>query len=756
MMICIRSVPSVTLILWLAVVAAACSRDRGSSAGPADGGGLAPDGEGLGHDSASPGDAAVAGDATALDPDAANLPSSDRCAAAAKITLTAGKAVVKGDTSGATNEFGDKVECGNSPKLAGPQVYYQVALTEGQTYLVTLQTLGWSGYLYIVRGTSCDPLKISAACSGADGATAGSWGETAEIQFQPGATDTYVIAVDSALADWKGPFVLSIVTATPPANDTCATAAPLTLKNGAATAKGDTVLATDTVNLPASGCTQNPTGGPDVFYNVQLIEGSRYLVALAGPSSFNRALYVLTSCSSPAWSCGQGADSSTTDTEEVLLTAPTSGEYIIGVDGRSSSDRGSFTLAVTEVAKPANETCKTATVLALSGGKVSIKGDTTHAADDVQLTFQDCGIWDTQGPDLFYRVKVEQGKHYSFAVTQSTFNHELYLFGDCTDVKGSCNTAIGVTREGSLLRLIPHKTMEVFIGVDGTKAADRGAFTLTVTEVTKPGNDTCAAAAPVTLTGGAVSVSGDTTLATGTVDLPATGCTGHGTPGPDVFFQIDLVKDKTYKVQLANSGVYHSLFIFTSCGDPAATCAKGTMMSSSASILFTPPKSRTYLIGIDGTTAPSKGSFSLEITEMQSNDSCGAAQPLSLSSAGVAKVSGDLAAATDGHSANLSKTCMLYTTPGPDLFYVLATQAKKSYSVTVTPSATLEPVVYSFTSCGDPGGTCLACAQGAGAGKPGTITFSTPGASTVYIAVDTAGSWKVGSGTFALEVNELP
>jgi hypothetical protein len=403
-----------------------------------------------------------------------------------------------------------------------------------------------------------------------------------------------------------------------------------------------------------------------------------------------------------------------------------------------------------------NETCKTAIALALSNGKATIKGDTTHAADDVRLTFQDCEVWGTDGADLFYLVKVEQGKHYSFAVTQSTFDHVLYLFDDCADVEESCNTEIGVTKEGPLLRLSPDKTMDLYIGVDGYKATDKGAFTLTVTEVAKPGNDTCAAAAPMTLTGGVASASGDTTLATGTVSLPVTGCTSHDSSGPDVFFQIDLVKTKTYQVQLTNNGVYHSLFIFTSCGAPAATCIEGMMMSTSKSILFSPPTSQTYRIGVDGTTASSKGSFTLEITELHDNDSCVAAQPLSFSSAGVAKASGNLTAATSGHNLSHGGFCKLYTTPGPDLFYAVSTQPQKSYTATVTPSATLDPVIYAFTSCDAPGQTCLTGAQNVGAGKPETITFSTPTAATVYIAVDTGGSWKVGSGKFTLEVTELP
>lgn len=145
----------------------------------------------------------------------------------------------------------------------------------------------------------------------------------------------------------------------PPANDTCASALPLTFTAGVAVATGDTRSALDDVNVGTPGCVKsssNPslsfsTPGKDVFYVIQLTAGQKYSIRLDGasvsPQLLSGALYLLESCTNPKSSCKVGGLVESTVWPEVELsyTPATSGSYWIGVDALGGAG-GVFTLTV--------------------------------------------------------------------------------------------------------------------------------------------------------------------------------------------------------------------------------------------------------------------------------------------------------------------------------------------------------------------------------------------------------------------------
>lgn len=80
------------------------------------------------------------------------------------------------------------------------------------------------------------------------------------------------------------------------------------------------------------------------------------------------------------------------------------------MDGRSSSDKGLYSLVVDRYAKATNNTCAAATRLTLSGGKASVTSPTVGATSTVNLTSSDCTSYSSPGPDVFYSVILDAGK----------------------------------------------------------------------------------------------------------------------------------------------------------------------------------------------------------------------------------------------------------------------------------------------------------------------------------------------------------
>jgi hypothetical protein len=143
--------------------------------------------------------------------------------------------------------------------------------------------------------------------------------------------------------------------ATPPANDTCATALPLVL--GTATT-GSTAGANNdySMGLDAMTCTGVTQDGPDVAYHIALTAGTSYTfsltmldagydgsISLVGPGA-------ATVCSANITTCVAGADAGTEGMDETFqYTVPAggTGTYYVIVDSFYPTEGGAFTVKVT-------------------------------------------------------------------------------------------------------------------------------------------------------------------------------------------------------------------------------------------------------------------------------------------------------------------------------------------------------------------------------------------------------------------------
>lgn len=277
-----------------------------------------------------------------------SAPPNMTCAQPQALTFSGTKASVTADTSLSSNDL-PGITCGGAEPFAGPQLYYEASLTAGKHYLASLQPgKGFDAVLYAFpAATSCSTYAINPACFYSYSAHA-STGSVEEFLIAPTKSEDWTFVVDSKYTTSAGPFSLTLEDVPPPVNDTCAGAKPLVLPAGPSVVKdsGQTYSASDDVDLGYTGCTGQPTAGSDVFYKIQLTAPYTYELSLTA-TGFNGALYVLSSCASPSASCVAGADSNAYSTEYLTITPGVSQTYIIGVDGRASTDVGKYLLSVT-------------------------------------------------------------------------------------------------------------------------------------------------------------------------------------------------------------------------------------------------------------------------------------------------------------------------------------------------------------------------------------------------------------------------
>jgi hypothetical protein len=131
------------------------------------------------------------------------------CSGAKTLKLVKGKVTVNDTTTGSSHEFGPTVKCGNSFTLAGPQLYYAVAMTKDKSYKLTLHSdFAMRAYLF---AAPCVGSALNASCtkSGFSGPLLGT-NQTQSYTVKASKTGVHTIAVDSRNAAWHGPFQLTI------------------------------------------------------------------------------------------------------------------------------------------------------------------------------------------------------------------------------------------------------------------------------------------------------------------------------------------------------------------------------------------------------------------------------------------------------------------------------------------------------------------------------------------------------------------
>jgi len=694
------------------------------------------------------------------------------------LTLKNGSASVSGEVR--STDKGSQITMTSTKSCTkqstqGFEHIYAVSLKAGTKYNVSLfHDSGYNAGFYVF--TDC--AKPETTCVfGKDEKYGSDQGEAGS--FTPKTSGVHYVAVDTRYTPGAtfsyGKYTLAINVLKKPANDTCKNAAAVTFPTGAntVTIAGNTALAVNDVSLTNTGCTKNTTGGNDVFYKLAVDPKYLYKLTLVTPG-FNGALYTFTDCAKIASTCGtgMGADATTSTTETLAFTPKAAGTYYVGVDGRAAKDIGAYALKVERYSKPNNDTCKTPKLLTLTKGKVSVKGDTTAATSNVKLPSTGCTSNDTEGPDLFYKVKLTGGKTYSIKATPASgYDLAVYLLKGCTDPTKACLAGADASYSGSLEKVTysPKATMDVIIGVDtsyaSTSSLSSGKFTLDIEELVVPKNNSCAGATKMTWVAKKATIKGDTTSATNTINLAKTACTGNDTEGPDLFYKIDLVGGKSYKVKLTPATGYNaSVYMLSKCDKTACVAGAESAYSGSAeSFTYTPKTSGTYIVGVDTYYAASSslasGKFTLDVEEYTpaKGETCTSATAMTWKG-NKATITGDTSTAVN--DLNMSgATCGGSTsssTPGFDLFHRISLQANTKYLVTLTPASTFDAAVYIFNDCNKPKTSCFGVDDPIGSGKIGKVLFTPKTAGTYYIGVDSYSTSAKGKYTLTVEKAVAP
>jgi hypothetical protein len=286
-------------------------------------------------------------------------PTNGACAAASPVALSGGKATIKGSTFGSKNEFGEQIKCG-STSADGPQVYYKLGLTPGQTYKFALKP-SFSAKLYLF-GDHCDPTKIDVDCS--SGGASGEYGyffssSTSPPIYFKATSSAHKLAVDSSGDNYFGPFDLDIDEFTPAVNGACAAPQTVTLGSGTTTINGDTTAIPNEFGT-AINCGNYSTilKSSQVYFAFSLTGAKVYTFTLTPDYSSARFYLFGSTCdyTSINSACGSKGLSgfvseyvSKGQTKSMTFSPTTTGNYTLAVDGTSTSSYayGKFKLEIT-------------------------------------------------------------------------------------------------------------------------------------------------------------------------------------------------------------------------------------------------------------------------------------------------------------------------------------------------------------------------------------------------------------------------
>jgi hypothetical protein len=148
---------------------------------------------------------------------------------------------------------------------------------------------------------------------------------------------------------------------------------------------------------------------------------------------------------------------------------------------------------------------------------------------------------------------------------------------------------------------------------DGGAATTIDLFNLRLEVPPPPANDMCADAETITFSGDTAPVSGTSIGATDSELQPM--CTAWITPGPEVYYSLELDADDELTVTADSTAFSPVLYLFTDCDDPVESCVAGTTADELLSVTYTVPSdgAGTYFLAVDSSRGG--GDFTLDLTK---------------------------------------------------------------------------------------------------------------------------------------------
>lgn len=366
-------------------------------------------------------------------------------------------------------------------------------------------------------------------------------------------------------------------------------------------------------------------------------------------------------------------------------------------------------MTITSATAPAERRCADAKVLTLdASGKATVKGDTEAAINEfLRIGCGSSTIFD--GPQVYYRVALKQGKVYQIQLSEAFSGARFYLFegASCTaeSIETSCSSEgkTGLVSDtggsnGAARLFRPAADGDYTIAVDSGSETAFGAFQLSIEEVTPPANATCDSAEAVALTAGAATIKA-TTFA-GLDEYGAQVSCGGATPldGPQVYYRPAFETGKTYELTVSSSftgRIYgfgsncDATQIEVDCSSHGATGFSATTSSQAKKVYFTASGSGPWTVALDSSSESQSGEFELSIAEfpVAANGSCAAAQQVTLSSGQATQLDGDTTAVLNEFGTTINcgggSTSVL---DGPQVYYQVSLVGGTTYQLTITPT----------------------------------------------------------------------
>ncbi|NOZ86102.1 MAG: hypothetical protein GXP49_07530 [Deltaproteobacteria bacterium] len=342
------------------------------------------------------------------------------------------------------------------------------------------------------------------------------------------------------------------------------------------------------------------------------------------------------------------------------------------------------------------------------------------------------------GPDLVYEVEVHGGQTLKVTATPTTnWDMGLYIITDCGDSTGDTCQLWSDKDGAESIEGVVQTDSRLLIVVDGYRGAS-GPFTMDVQITDPPEGETCSS--PIRMDIGKVYTGNTTNFR----DDAGQTCSKDGAPGPDIFYEWTVPKDGDYLAAAVPSSWDLSLYIFQDCSDIKNSCIGGADSSGTGGIEFMRINANSGekgFLAVDGYGSSSYGTFATTVLDIQAQtqENCSTAEPIGI---GDVKI-GDTKAAAKDH--NVCKSA-----PGPDHVYAYTAQSTEQIRINAVPDSSWDLVLYSFSDCSDPSGSCEKGSDSGDVGQKESMTITVQQGKTYYIVVDSYNSNH--GGVYALQV----
>ena len=691
----------------------------------------------------------------------------DMCQGA--IALTSGAALTGQTTVGYSNDYsGAGTGCLTG---AGPDRVYSLVVPAGQQAVLTVTPdAGFDTSVSLIAGSAsaCDAVPrvcVSSSNSGSTGVA-----DVARYTNTGSADQTLFVIVDSTSTTGGGFGIAALVQA-PPAGDYCGNAEAIVIGTTPLPISRTTVGFT---NDYAGGTNCAAGYGPDRVFVVTLDAGKR-LTATLTPTGFDANLSLIegaANCGATPPVCLVGKDQESGFGAETAVytneTASAKTLYIVA-DGYSVSSSGVFTLNVVVDVPPstlaAADTCATAP--ALTSGQ-TVAGSTAGLTGNYGAGTNCSGVY---GIDGVYSIVVPKGLRVRATVVPTTSwdpsislvggpatncntTPRVCLTGSDSGLSGASETAVYVNNSAA--------AMTIFVVIDSYSAGSTGPFELTAIVEAQPVGENCVNAEPLTLSAGACTLNGQTTV--GYVSDYGIGAKCVGTAGADRVYSVTVPGNHRISATVTptsswNPSINLVLDPFFFCGWPPRECLAGSDTGGvgapdtvAANIMD--PGFEVYVI-VESLDVRGMGPFDLAVSvapippPAPQGDPCGT--PVQLT--GSVSLAGETNTGM-AKDCNPAISCTGYGNAGAD----------KVYLITVAPGQTLEASVTGEGTTGDPaiylvGGLSPSsnCFDGSDEGSgPNIVTYTNSGATPkeIFIVVDSMSS--TATFNFSLEVTLTP